>query len=303
MAAKQRDPANGSGRVTSDAGEIGVRRSVGPGTIRVVLERDLMVEQTEAGLPGSLTAPRRMPRRLPPSKPAAAGSLAEPAVTAPWLLLLIIGCLLIPGNFALGGIQLSPNRLLLLALLPFLAWRWLQRRGGTPERRRHPHAAQHRLALAVAGGEPRARLRCRGASSSRVEIFGGYLVGRMLIRNTADYRRFFVLLTLGFVGLLPFAVVEMLTGQEPDPAALRRHLHHSAAAGEPRDAPRHGPGADGLRASDPVRDHRLDGGGEHALHLPRQVPAVGAALAPSSSSWCSPRSPRGRCSRSACSWR
>ena len=35
----------------------------------------------------------------------------------------------------------------------------------------------------------------------------------MLIRNTSDYRRFFVLLTIGFACLLPFALVEMVTGK------------------------------------------------------------------------------------------
>ena len=171
-----------------------------------------MVEQTQAALAGSLTGRQPMPARLPPPKPAETGVRAEPAVTAPWLLLAIIACLLIPGNFFLAGTQLSPNRVLLMLLFPFLAWRWLAGKAGPP------NAVDILMLLSTAwlglaltvnhgiGTIPRSMIMC-------VEIFGGYLVGRMLIRNTADYRRFFVLLALAFVALLPFAVVEMLTGK------------------------------------------------------------------------------------------
>ena len=171
-----------------------------------------MAEQTEASLPGSLAVPHRAtPRHRPVAEPVAVAR-EEPAVTAPGLLLLMIVCLLIPGNFNLAGAQVSPNRLLLLALFPFLAWRWLTGAAG------RPNAVDILvllctlwvgLALTVnhgVGTLPRSVMIC-------IEIFGGYLVGRMLIRNTADYRRFFVLLTCGFVLLLPFAVVELLTGK------------------------------------------------------------------------------------------
>jgi hypothetical protein len=171
-----------------------------------------MVEQTEAGLPGSLAAQSRMPRRMPLAKPAAAGVQAEPAVTAPWLMLVVVGVLLIPGNFNLGGLQLSPPRLLLLLLMPYLGIRWLAGAVG------RPNAADILmllssvwLCLALVVNHGLGTLP-RGVILS-VEVFGGYLVGRLFIRNTADYRRFFVLLTLGFACLLPFAVVEMLTGR------------------------------------------------------------------------------------------
>jgi hypothetical protein len=165
-----------------------------------------MVEQ-EAALPGSLAARHRAP--MPPRAKAVA---AEPALTAPWLMPLVMACLLVPGNFSVAGLQLSPIRLLLILLVPVLGWRWLKGEAGRPN-------AVDVLVLfstvwislaLVANHGPgvvgRAGILC-------VEIFGGYLVGRMLIRHTADYRRLFVLLTLGFAGLLPFALVEMLTGK------------------------------------------------------------------------------------------
>ena len=45
-----------------------------------------------------------------------------------------------------------------------------------------------------------------------VELFGGYLVGRTLIRNRIDHKNYFRFLTLAFLVLMPFAVLEMLTG-------------------------------------------------------------------------------------------
>ena len=46
-----------------------------------------------------------------------------------------------------------------------------------------------------------------------VTIFGGYLIGRVMIRNAADYRRFFTWFFWGSLIFLPFAVFELLTRQ------------------------------------------------------------------------------------------
>ena len=100
-----------------------------------------MVEQGTA-LPESRIARRPEPARS--AVPSAEGS--EPALTAPWLLLAILVCLLIPGNFSLAGAQMSPYRALLLLLVPFLGWRWLRGDAGGPnvrsERRRRPGDVQ-----------------------------------------------------------------------------------------------------------------------------------------------------------------
>jgi hypothetical protein len=167
-----------------------------------------MVNQMQAAHSGSLTAIQRAPGRpLKDANPA-----VEPALTAPWVLLAVVLCLLIPGNFVLAGVQLSAPRLLLLALLPFLAWRWLSEAAGLPN-------AVDLLMLSSAVWGLLALLVNHGLGGFTrgvilgVELFGGYLVGRMLIRHTADYRRFFVILACGFLILLPFAVVEMLTGK------------------------------------------------------------------------------------------
>ena len=59
-------------------------------------------------------------------------SLASAEATAPGLLLLIIVVLLIPGTFQIAGSVLSPYRVLLLALFPFLVRRWAADTGGRP---------------------------------------------------------------------------------------------------------------------------------------------------------------------------
>lgn len=174
-----------------------------------------MVEQTQAGPPETVSGshPGGLGFRLGRRAPArVAATSPEPALTAPALLVVMMVALLIPGNFTVAGAQLSPNRALLLALFPYLAWRWLKGEAGKP------NAVDVLMLLCTVwaglallvnhgpGSVTRAVMIC-------VEIFGGYLFGRMMIRSTADYRRWFVLLTWGFAFLLPFALVELLTGK------------------------------------------------------------------------------------------
>lgn len=145
-----------------------------------------------------------------PVVPADAGGVLAKA-TAPGLLCLIVVLLLMPGTFTLAGAQLSPYRVLLLALFPFLVRRWLVDCGGRP-------AAADLLILASflwmflsivvnngVAGVPRATIMF-------AEFAGGYLIGRTLIRNRVDHKNYFRYLTIVFAVLTPFAVLEMLTG-------------------------------------------------------------------------------------------
>jgi hypothetical protein len=169
-----------------------------------------MVEQTGGTLPGSMAFQERPARRLP--LPAAPVQDVEPALTAPRILLLVIVCLFIPGNFAVAGLQLSPNRMVLLALMPYLVWHWLKGVAGRP-------TAADILVLCSTGWLCLALIANHGLSAGTrgailsVELFGGYLVGRMLIRSTKDYRYFFLLILAGFACLLPFALIENATGK------------------------------------------------------------------------------------------
>lgn len=125
--------------------------------------------------------------------------------------MLIIGVLLIPGTFQVAGSVLSPYRVLLLALFPFLMRRWITDTGGRP-------ATTDLLMLASCTWLGLALIANHGLSTIPravimvVELFGGYLVGRTLIRNRVDHKNYFRFLTIAFLVLMPFVVLEMLTG-------------------------------------------------------------------------------------------
>ena len=57
---------------------------------------------------------------------------ASVEATAPGLLFLLVVLLMVPGTFTLAGTVLSPYRVLLIALFPFLVRRWLADCGGRP---------------------------------------------------------------------------------------------------------------------------------------------------------------------------
>jgi hypothetical protein len=116
-----------------------------------------------------------------------------------------------PGTFTVAGAVLSPYRVLLLVLFPFLIRRWLADCGGRP-------AVVDLLVLASflwmflaivvnngMAGVPRGVIMF-------AEFAGGYLIGRTLIRNRIDHKNYFRYLTYVFLALMPFAVLEMLTG-------------------------------------------------------------------------------------------
>lgn len=124
------------------------------------------------------------------------------------LLLLFVACLFMPGVFSLAGSQLSPYRVLLLAAFPWLLWRWLTTR---------PCVVDF-LVLAAASWTVLALVKNHGlgvgprAVIAFVELFGAYLIGRILITNAREYKRYFVILGAGFAILMPFALLEMATG-------------------------------------------------------------------------------------------
>jgi hypothetical protein len=133
-----------------------------------------------------------------------------PVATAPGLLLCIVAFLMIPGTFNLAGAVLSPYRLLLLGLFPFLVRRWIVDTGGRP-------AAVDLLILASSLWTVLALTVNHGLSALPratilfVELFGGYLIGRTLIRNRIDHKNYFRFLTIVFLFLMPFLVLEAAT--------------------------------------------------------------------------------------------
>ena len=108
--------------------------------------------------------------------------------------------------------QLSPSRVFLLVLFVPLLLRWV---GGAAGRITPGdvliglHCLWIALALAVVHGTERIPY----AGITCVELFGGYLVGRTLIRSAADYRALFRMILVGLVLLTPFLLVEIFTAR------------------------------------------------------------------------------------------
>lgn len=125
------------------------------------------------------------------------------------LLAVFVGALFIPGVFTLAGSVLSPYRLMLLAVFPWLLWRWLvATRPCLVDFLVLASALWMVLALWMNHGNavlPRSVI-------AFVEYFGGYLIGRLLITNAREYKRYFVILAVAFAIILPFALIEMVTG-------------------------------------------------------------------------------------------
>lgn len=140
---------------------------------------------------------------------------AEGAERATWgvMLALFICTLVFPIFFHLGDLRLSPVRVLLLVLFVPLALRLLSGQAG----RLRPvdlfvglHCLWIGLALVINDG----MVRVPFAGITIVELGGGYLVGRVLVRNRVDYRLFLGTYLATLVFLLPFAAIEFLTDRQ-----------------------------------------------------------------------------------------
>ena len=149
--------------------------------------------------------------------PAAARAM-DSAKGGSLFLMLFIASLFIPGSFSVGPIGLSFYKLFLMAAAIPLGLHWIQGRAG-------PVIAPDILVLAFCVWQALSILANNGMSqiiiigTNILEVAGGYLAGRVLVRSAADYRAFFRYFLTGLLVLLPFVLVEFLTGQR-----LLKHL-------------------------------------------------------------------------------
>jgi hypothetical protein len=151
---------------------------------------------------------------LPRVQAAGPAVAAGAEATSAGLLALFFVAVLLPINFSIGGLALTPARAFLLVAFVPLAIRWVRGAAGRATGA-DVFFALHCLwlgaaLLAIHGSE-----RIPYAGITVVEVFGSYLAGRMLIRNIADYRLIFRYMLIAFAVLLPFVVVEMQTGRLP----------------------------------------------------------------------------------------
>lgn len=126
------------------------------------------------------------------------------------LLLLFVVCLIIPANFDIFGLNLSTARFFVLIGFAPLVVQWMSGRAGgvrVVDLLILMHAFWIVLALVINHGLPRFAY----GGMLLVETFGGFLVGRMLIRGASDYIMLFKLLLGVLLALLPFAFFELVS--------------------------------------------------------------------------------------------
>ncbi|MCP1168397.1 O-antigen ligase family protein [Limimaricola litoreus] len=138
-----------------------------------------------------------------PSRASAGGSLMV------WLFFLSIT---LPVNFMVGGLAMGPYRLyLVIVTVPFL----LQLLAGKAGRVTLVDVAMILFGVwvfislyAVHGTE-----RIAFGGSLMIELVGGYLTGRLLVRTPAQYEKTFQIFFIILMLLLPFALFEFFTGR------------------------------------------------------------------------------------------
>lgn len=130
------------------------------------------------------------------------------------LLVLFFIVLLIPVNFDIAGLKLSPYRLYLLALfIPFVI-RLLAGGAGrvTPvDVGMFGYAALMMVTLLYHHGMERLPY----AAMLAIEMFGSYVVGRILIRTVADYQQFIRCFLWTLLLLSPLALYELYSSRMP----------------------------------------------------------------------------------------
>lgn len=138
-------------------------------------------------------------------------AVASKALTSPVLIALFFVSLLLPIPFWVADVYLNPQRLFMLAIAIPITVRWLSGKAGqvrTPDILFGIFSIWMILSYLVANGPSKLPF----AIMQTVELFVAYLVGRVLIRNLADYRFFFKCLIAAAIVLFPFTFPELLTG-------------------------------------------------------------------------------------------
>ncbi|MBE7184179.1 MAG: O-antigen ligase domain-containing protein [Methylobacterium mesophilicum] len=151
----------------------------------------------------------------------------------PLPILLFLISLQLPWTFNIGSFGLAPYRLVLLVMLPVCFFRWLSGKAG-------PMRVADLTLLAFCTWCSMALFAVYGTDDAIqpsgmvfIETMGGYLLGRCYVRSADDFRavvRFLFTLT---ILILPFALVETLTGRN----LLLELLGRILPAYQPADMP------------------------------------------------------------------
>ncbi|WP_144708636.1 MULTISPECIES: hypothetical protein [unclassified Aminobacter] len=151
----------------------------------------------------------------------------------PLPLFLLLFSLQIPWIIPLGPVRLTPYRIVLLLLVPLLLYRWWS--GGAGRKRMTDIAL---LLLCIWAGVAMVAVHGVDFSVEPVGIFfieamGGFLVARCYIRDEDTFYRTVRMLFIITVILLPFALIESVTGRNLIMQAFRMVLPTYGDAGMP----------------------------------------------------------------------
>jgi hypothetical protein len=169
--------------------------------------------------PAPKASSRANPQAVSPAVPRAART--GPGLTRPqeerargrFIFTLFLACLLVPARFDIGTLAMTPDRLLMLILfIPLLIRLLAGKLGGigAADVLILLYAAWVFLSLMVWHGTSYLQF----AGMTVVEMVGGYLFGRAMIRSEADYRAFFRQFYHALLLLLPIAFIELTTDRQ-----------------------------------------------------------------------------------------
>ena len=129
--------------------------------------------------------------------------------TSPVIPALFMIALIPPSYFFLGELRLSPMRVLLLATFVPLLFRLLS--GAAGRLRAMDVLMMLFMAwIVVTLIYNNGLARFPFAMITMIELFGGYLIGRVLIRSETDFRRLFRYALWTMIFLFPFVVIELV---------------------------------------------------------------------------------------------
>lgn len=140
------------------------------------------------------------------ARPDLTAEIPGPSVIPGLFMLALIP----PSYFFLGDLRLSPMRILLLATFLPLLFRLLSGAAGRL-RAMDVLMSLFMVWIVVTLVYNHGLSRLPYAMMTMVELFSGYLIGRVLIRSEADFRRLFRYALWVMVFLFPFVMVELLT--------------------------------------------------------------------------------------------
>lgn len=135
------------------------------------------------------------------------------------LLVLYFIVTLLPISKEVGGLLLSPLRIMLLILfVPYFFKIFRGEMGGRSgvDVLMICHAAWIFVALIAVHGVSRIPF----AGITMIELVGGYFLGRVLVRDAASYKRMIKIMLFTMIFLLPFALIELKTGRLVIPEIL-----------------------------------------------------------------------------------